>query len=1532
MKIEILKKIKKISVLALSGLVVLSAGFGFMAMDKKGDVKADSAAEAQFLYSDYDTKGSWYPGTATSPETAQKRVYGTEGYFIPYMELVHDNVRQAPGQPVKDLERINNYTEQSTVHTIDLPSWVDRIDGDIKSTSDFPHGYWLYHSNQDKATQDYILRGPDDVYYRGRNSTYEENEERVVCGQLSVEYIDYTFHLNDENWHRVAIYMQTMQYDYVPNPSQSMTITLTDIYGNQLAQVFDEGYDNGTWYVFAVKGAFNFRVDRGEGSIRMGVGGIFFDDEYQNEAIGISNLTSEREGVKTINLAWERSSNDTIAMVYRKLKTEVDWTYLATVNGTSYTDDATQPTCTYEYKVVPATKRTIVGTTSGAYDVFSPDKGLLTEIATAPYDLTKITFERESYVVSYGEDLDAKVTVQRQIDGTYVPYPNVEIKFTLAGGRSQYFVGTTPHPNMNLDLATATTDENGQASFSYLQPYAGTYEVVASLEAIDDPVIPDYGSAASIGTTVFTQLEQESEKTPRIATISDAIKPGDAVTITGNNLIPNSDLRIAYAPSLSGDVKAFDESDEPYNCRYLSLEDMIVTDSTYETGLSFLFPKTEIAGTYDVWVKTTYGWSNGITLNAARPLYINQDGGYAGITIELVGRNFFVSDFGVGTREDAPSKIRVKLVRIGNIYGEYDGVAETKVVKVKSGVRVEAEKAVNGKDIEWTNPYKLSFEVPQVDNYGAFEIFVAADGVCYKPLKQPQTLTIYPKKAQSWNEMVFGPMEGNTHVGNDPLDLGFYWAQNLNYTNVVTVAPNEEPGKDWTTDPVLKTTDGKTLAAAMATLSNSGGGVLYFPEGNYYLSGRNEILYDNIIWVGAGADKTNIYCVTKNGDGTWIKSEKSNVGLAKIHFELYEHSGANPDTIIALGEKSSVGSNLDPNLKTVNKFITDCTTKFSTKAPIRQRALITMGGKAYFVMQNIVYEGGNNPLYNSYCGYYATMRNLTALQISGDNPIAPSIHATYAFVENVYLDMNRNGHALSMRNCGYIGASFVGRCGLGNSTNDGEMVCFEPPGGVIGTGTILSATERTFTMALHGGEMVGADSYCNFNDFALYITEGKGAGQLRYFERAPINKYGNEYRLRDGEDDWDVLPDSTSNITVVTPMEGATVYRFEGNDSKKGIFLYSIMFDSVVAECSLENTEGIHVSSTDINQKGRFCPNIGVRIENNVLKGISPLSGKGGIMIRSERSGALESWGVQIMDVSIRGNILVGVNSNVPDVYYPTSSESPVQRGIVIVTGSTDYGQTAGDVRYITIEGNTVEDGEYGIYAENRLTGLVIRNNTIGKIEMPDKITYFVPEQMYSSAVHKLYVNGEISNFSGEYVFGRELPTLADTATDVFLGWSLTEEYDSNAGVTTLAPGVNSMLYAVYGKKVEFKLNYEKNGVDAGDFNVIKVATGETVQTEMDTYGNPFRVGYRFGGWYTDKACTKEFDASKSIDKNTTVYAKWISNSGGSSSDNNTDITPPTNENDGKKGIIIGVSCGAAAVVVVAAGVLFVILKKKKNG
>ena len=55
-------------------------------------------------------------------------------------------------------------------------------------------------------------------------------------------------------------------------------------------------------------------------------------------------------------------------------------------------------------------------------------------------------------------------------------------------------------------------------------------------------------------------------------------------------------------------------------------------------------------------------------------------------------------------------------------------------------------------------------------------------------------------------------------------------------------------------------------------------------------------------------------------------------------------------------------------------------------------------------------------------------------------------------------------------------------------------------------------------------------------------------------------------------------------------------------------------------------------------------------------------------------------------------------------------------------------------------------------------------------------------------------------------------------------------------------------------------------------------AKSRTVQVKAGTRANrwkPTRSGYTFEDWYTEKECKKEFDFTKAINADTTVYAKW---------------------------------------------------------
>lgn len=65
---------------------------------------------------------------------------------------------------------------------------------------------------------------------------------------------------------------------------------------------------------------------------------------------------------------------------------------------------------------------------------------------------------------------------------------------------------------------------------------------------------------------------------------------------------------------------------------------------------------------------------------------------------------------------------------------------------------------------------------------------------------------------------------------------------------------------------------------------------------------------------------------------------------------------------------------------------------------------------------------------------------------------------------------------------------------------------------------------------------------------------------------------------------------------------------------------------------------------------------------------------------------------------------------------------------------------------------------------------------------------------------------------------------------------------------------------------VTFDLNYE------GAENITKKATKGGKVSGIDVE----RKGYMFGGWYTDKECTKSADFSKALEGDTTFYAKWI--------------------------------------------------------
>ena len=114
-------------------------------------------------------------------------------------------------------------------------------------------------------------------------------------------------------------------------------------------------------------------------------------------------------------------------------------------------------------------------------------------------------------------------------------------------------------------------------------------------------------------------------------------------------------------------------------------------------------------------------------------------------------------------------------------------------------------------------------------------------------------------------------------------------------------------------------------------------------------------------------------------------------------------------------------------------------------------------------------------------------------------------------------------------------------------------------------------------------------------------------------------------------------------------------------------------------------------------------------------------------------------------------------------------------------------------------------------------------------------------------------------------------PAAPSKENHTFAGWyNGDEKFDFDAA-TTNAPNVLNLVakWDINQYTVQFVSDY-------GSFADQTIEHGKTIETDKLTI--PKVDGYTFGGWYADEDRTKEFDFTKPITSNTTVYAKWTAN------------------------------------------------------
>jgi uncharacterized repeat protein (TIGR02543 family) len=117
---------------------------------------------------------------------------------------------------------------------------------------------------------------------------------------------------------------------------------------------------------------------------------------------------------------------------------------------------------------------------------------------------------------------------------------------------------------------------------------------------------------------------------------------------------------------------------------------------------------------------------------------------------------------------------------------------------------------------------------------------------------------------------------------------------------------------------------------------------------------------------------------------------------------------------------------------------------------------------------------------------------------------------------------------------------------------------------------------------------------------------------------------------------------------------------------------------------------------------------------------------------------------------------------------------------------------------------------------------------------------------------------------------GETVAKPADPTSDgyVFGGWFTENTFDNEYDFTTAVED-NITLYAkwISSKKLTLNLNY--TGAPAATSIDVEASTAIAVPK------NPTRLGYYFGGWYTEATCENAFDFEAGIIVDTDIYAKW---------------------------------------------------------
>lgn len=1124
---------------------------------------------------------------------------------------------------------IGNYGQDG--HILLGYNYPDAVPGDNPAW-----GTWLF---MDPATYDYVS-APDYLNlftYNvngslwARSSTSDEASLSVPADAGSPAKHDtyggggspgqFSFGLGDQNWHQFTIYSNAV-------PQNPVELVFLDNNGSVMLpshSITPDTFNGGAYLTYMVKGSFTLKINKADSDMTFGPQAFFFDEPA---VYGLSGLTGEYQSPRSAKLSWSGGDADSIAVIERSAQPQGPFVQVGTTaaaDGT-YVDSNLGSSSTYYYRlrVKDGQRYSLPGDAVASVDVPS-------------YQATALQFELPAYEVS-GSGSPVELQVALTSEG--VPVSGKTITFALSGRTVGDYIPAA--------LGTAVTNSDGQATLSFTPDYLGSFTVTASFAADDEAQL-----AQSTEDAALTIGSKAWELPPVVYKLSDAVKPGELISINGYGLKADDpeDIQVVMK-SYNGSLPA----SPPADGTSAAIKQYDQRDGYF---LVAEFPSQLAEGVYAVWVNNGHGWSKPSLLNAARPLFISEYEAWEGQTIDLSGRNLMAEQFGL----DSVTRLRL----------------------------VNAARSVEQK-IGQYSPYSLQFAVKAP--IGSYKVEVSNnDGVSWAPLASGQTLEI-------------------VEAGRDPLGLGVAWADRFDWDNrydVTDFGAVEGDGEDDTAAVTDAIEEAKASGGGVVFFPSGTYELSRVPMyADIVLLGEDRDS-THLVYSGAGVNMFE-----SEGDGAsegrygvsgftvGLSDETKRPDMFFAFGQPWSEAAGN----MALRTASEMfidNIKLDYTLDTGYGQANP-----DPYAGMRGLAVVIIG-KERFIVRDSELSGWSAGITHAYLNEYTTYYN-NKLNYAHEGYLQTV--ANYSFMKDNIVHgrgweagLLKDSHGLFARANVHMEGNQV--YDVGSDYNDGESYAIDSPGGNFNSGYVINATENTLTTA---SLVPHRDYSIMYNTLGVQITDGKGMGQWREVESID----GNVITIKGS---WDVVPDGNSVFTLISPNDNVTIYNNFAENTSKGIYIFGNAVDTVVANNEAIDTEGAFVWTALIKQSAALVTAMHVAVRDNEFDGVSPKTRTGGILLNTQRYGSEgRYYSVAAYNIEIRGNALAGVPSAVPNNLSEAPQESGIVFWSGLKSSDLIADGYSGDATNLLVQNNFLSDFNRGISVTLGDYGVITAGNSFHNV------------------------------------------------------------------------------------------------------------------------------------------------------------------------------------------------------------------------